>query len=279
MNVIKVLNAQPAEDGAGVKIRRVPGFDGRYLDPFLMLDELKSDHSDDYMAGFPAHPHRGIETFTYLIKGGFEHRDHLGNRKAVRAGDVQWMSTGKGVIHSEMPLADSEGLHGFQIWLNMDAKDKMNAPQYQDSAQSGLPQISSQGVHLKALAGAWTLNAEQVQSPLSNLACNGAIADINIDSKAQLEMPAMGCERVLAYIHTGSITAAGQRYQAGQLLVLDGDSAIIATTDQPSGLLLLRGEPLHQPIAHMGPFVMNTQAQLQDAIRDYQNGQFGQLSQ
>ncbi len=119
MKIIRTNKAQATQDGAGVNINRIAGFDGKSLDPYLMIDELKSDNRSDFMAGFPPHPHRGIETFTYIRKGGFEHRDQMGNVKAIRSGDVQWMSTGRGVVHSEMPLSDAQGMHGFQIWLNM----------------------------------------------------------------------------------------------------------------------------------------------------------------
>ena len=140
MKIIRTNKAHATQDGAGVNISRIAWFDGRSLDPFLMIDELNSDNKSDFMAGFPAHPHRGIETFTYIRKGGFEHQDQMGNKKAIRAGDVQWMSTGRGVIHSEMPLADAEhGMHGFQIWLNMPAKDKMRPPRYQDTTEQKSP--------------------------------------------------------------------------------------------------------------------------------------------
>ncbi len=135
MKILQILPAQPTSDGDGVNISRVADFQALALDPYLMLDEIRSDDERDYLGGFPPHPHRGMETFTYIRKGGFEHRDQLGNVRAIREGKVQWMSTGRGVVHSEMPLADAkEGLHGFQIWLNMPAKDKMRPPRYQDSA-------------------------------------------------------------------------------------------------------------------------------------------------
>ena len=172
MKVIQQLNSRATQDGDGVNISRIPGFDGKYLDPFLMIDELKSDDHSDFMGGFPAHPHRGIETFTYIIKGGFEHQDQMGSKKAIRAGDVQWMSTGFGVIHSEMPLADAkEGMHGFQIWLNMPSAEKLRAPRYQDTTEAPAPMTrNEQGVELKALAGSWQFAGEQQVSSLQDLA-------------------------------------------------------------------------------------------------------------
>lgn len=280
MKILHVIPARPTQDGDGVNIQRVAGFDGRYLDPFLMLDELKSDDRQDFIGGFPAHPHRGIETFTYIINGGFEHRDHMGNKKAVRSGDVQWMSTGRGVIHSEMPLAESDGLHGFQIWINMDSADKMNAPLYQDSSESGLPSANSaSGVSLKALAGTWQIADKQITSPLERLSAQAAIADVSAPVGAQIELPPMRSETALVYIHTGALLVAGRSFPSGTLLVIDPQQPVQASTDVESGFLMLRGQPLRQPIAHWGPFVMNTEAQLQQAVEDYRQGRFGTINE
>ncbi|WP_462156560.1 pirin family protein [Pseudoalteromonas sp. GB56] len=279
MNILHVFKAQPTQDGDGVNIQRIPGFDGRFLDPFLMIDELKSDDRQDFIGGFPAHPHRGIETFTYIIKGGFEHRDHMGNKKAVRSGDVQWMSTGRGVVHSEMPLADSEGLHGFQIWINMDSADKMNPPLYQDSSESGLPvEDNGQGLALKALAGSWQIGDKTVVSPLTRLSASAAIADVSIDSGSQVDLPAMQSETALVYIHSGSLTVQGKQYTSGTLLIVDPREPIKAQADEQAGFLMLKGQPLQQPIAHWGPFVMNTQEQLHQAVEDYRQGRFGTIA-
>ncbi|MBS3798531.1 pirin family protein [Pseudoalteromonas sp. BDTF-M6] len=276
MKVLHVLQAQPTQDGDGVNIRRVAGFDGRYLDPFLMLDELKSDDRKDYMGGFPPHPHRGIETFTYLIKGGFEHRDHLGNQKAIRSGDVQWMSTGRGVIHSEMPLAESEGLHGFQIWINMPSAEKMRPPRYQDSTSTPLPVIENgTGARLHALGGSWQVAEQIAESPLNNLAADAALADVELQPGGRLDLAPLHQSKVMVYIHTGSL-AQGQ-YKAGDLLILEPGSDIALSSEQGGGTLILAGEPLKQPIAHMGPFVMTTQEELMQAVRDYQAGRFGTI--
>ena len=280
MKILHVIPARPTQDGDGVNIQRVAGFDGRYLDPFLMIDELKSDDRQDFIGGFPSHPHRGIETFTYIINGGFEHRDHMGNKKAVRSGDVQWMSTGRGVIHSEMPLAESDGLHGFQIWINMDSADKMNAPLYQDSSESGLPSANSvSGVSLKALAGTWQIADKQITSPLERLSAQAAIADVSAPAGAQIALPPMRSETALVYIHTGALLVAGRSFPSGTLLVVDPQQPVQASTDVESGFLMLRGQPLRQPIAHWGPFVMNTEAQLQQAVEDYRQGRFGTINE
>lgn len=276
MKVLQVLQALPTQDGDGVNIRRVAGFDGRYLDPFLMLDELKSDDRKDYMGGFPPHPHRGIETFTYLIKGGFEHRDHLGNQKAIRSGDVQWMSTGRGVIHSEMPLAESDGLHGFQIWINMPSAEKMRPPRYQDSTSAPLPVIENgTGARLRALGGSWQVAEQIVESPLNNLAADAALADVELQPGGRLDLAPLDQSKVMVYIHTGSL-AQGQ-YKSGDLLILEPGSDLALSSEHGGGALILAGEPLQQPIAHMGPFVMTTQDELMQAVRDYQAGRFGTI--
>ncbi|MEC4088102.1 pirin family protein [Pseudoalteromonas rubra] len=278
MQIIRTNKAQATQDGAGVNISRIAGFDGKSLDPFLMIDELKSDNSSDYMAGFPPHPHRGIETFTYIRKGGFEHQDQMGNKKAIRAGDVQWMSTGRGVIHSEMPLSDAEqGMHGFQIWLNMPAKDKMRAPRYQDTTEQKAPVIiTDSGAELKALAGSWQLGEQTVRSPLKDLAGNGAIADVTLPPNQQVTLDMSGYGKVLIYIHTG--TLAESQFGATYQLELDPAHPVeLRSGQEGAGMLVLAGQPIGEKIAHMGPFVMNTQAELHQAVRDYQAGKFGSI--
>ncbi len=280
MQVTKVLTANATQDGDGVNIRRIPGFDGKYLDPFLMIDELKSDDESDYIGGFPPHPHRGIETFTYILKGGFEHQDQMGNKKAIRAGDVQWMSTGSGVMHSEMPLADAEqGLHGFQIWLNMPSADKMRQPQYQDTTSQPAPNFTNQkGVSLKALAGTWQFESHQLASSLQNLAANGAIADVALPAGENISLPALKQKKVMIYTHTGAVTLKQDEiFEAGKLLIIEPSSEISIHAEKTAGVLILAGDPLDQPIAHMGPFVMTTDAEIRQAISDYQNGFFGAL--
>ncbi|QPB85830.1 pirin family protein [Pseudoalteromonas rubra] len=278
MQIIRTNKAQATQDGAGVNISRIAGFDGKSLDPFLMIDELKSDNSSDYMAGFPPHPHRGIETFTYIRKGGFEHQDQMGNKKAIRAGDVQWMSTGRGVIHSEMPLSDAEqGMHGFQIWLNMPAKDKMRAPRYQDTTEQKAPVIiTDSGAELKALAGSWKLGEQTVRSPLKDLAGNGAIADVTLPPNQQITLDMSGYGKVLIYIHTGIL--AKSQFGATYQLELDPAHPVeLRSGQEGAGMLVLAGQPIGEKIAHMGPFVMNTQAELHQAVRDYQAGKFGSI--
>ncbi|WP_017216950.1 pirin family protein [Pseudoalteromonas sp. NJ631] len=274
MKIIRTNKAQATQDGAGVNINRIAGFDGKSLDPYLMIDELKSDNRSDFMAGFPPHPHRGIETFTYIRKGGFEHRDQMGNVKAIRSGDVQWMSTGRGVVHSEMPLSDAQGMHGFQIWLNMPAKDKMRAPRYQDTTEHPAPQktIAKAG-HFKALAGTWQVAGEVLTSSLQSLAGEGALADVTLTAGSQLHLELAQFGKVMIYIHSGRFENHGEQ----TLLELDPrqNFDLLATDDV--GFLILAGQPINEKIAHMGPFVMNTQEELHQAVRDYQQGRFGDI--
>jgi len=274
MQVVEVLQRQRTQDGDGVNIARVADFSGRSLDPFLMIDELKSDNRSDYIGGFPPHPHRGIETFTYMLKGGFEHQDQMGNKEVIKDGDVQWMSTGFGVVHSEMPVADSEGLHGFQIWLNMPAKHKLRPAKYQDSTNSGLPLLEKEGVYqLKALAGSWQLDGQEVSSPLMELAANGAIADLRIEAGANVSLDRKEYQQFLVFIYLGGVNG----YKEGQLLIVDSQQLIQLQADSNTGLLLFSGNKIGEPVAHLGPFVMNTQAELRQAVEDYQSGKFGTI--
>lgn len=276
MHILSKRPAMATQDGDGVNIKRVADFNFLALDPFLMIDELKSDDEKDYIGGFPPHPHRGIETFTYILKGGFEHQDQLGNKKAIKAGDVQWMSTGFGVVHSEMPLADAqEGMHGFQIWLNMPAKDKLRPAIYQDSTNAPLPVFALNNSRIKVLAGNWTIDGVQYQGDLNQLAGEGSIADLQINQSAVVPLDKQYVDFLGIYVYQGSVWGANE----GEFIVLDPDQLnSLEAGERGAGMLLFKGQPIKEKIAHMGPFVMNTQAELQQAVRDYQSGKFGELS-
>lgn len=274
MKILNVARSSPTQDGDGVKISRVSDFSGKTFDPFLMIDELKSDDKSDYMGGFPAHPHRGIETFTYIIKGGFEHQDQMGNKEVIAAGDVQWMSTGFGVVHSEMPVADEEGMHGFQIWVNMPAKEKLRPSRYQDSTATGLPEINGDGVKLRALAGHWEMNDEQVTSPLSDLAASACIADVTLAKGKSAFLDQTQFEQVFLYVHTGEVNGVS----AGHVIIVDASEPLNIKADSDSGVLVFSAQKINEKIAHMGPFVMNTDEELRQAIRDYQSGKFGEIN-
>lgn len=292
MRVINQFSARPAMDGDGVNIRRVADFDKTKFDPFLMLDEIKSGDKQDFIGGFPPHPHRGIETFTYIKKGGFEHRDQLGNVKAILAKDVQWMSTGSGVIHSEMPLADAdEGLHGFQIWVNMPANQKMRPARYEDSSETSNPESTNdKGAVLRALAGNWAFTGQNsISAPIQDLAGKAAIADLMLSTDATAELQLDRHEFVGLYLYEGTLTGESNHdqdshkhidksYTAGQYLILDSQEILeLKAGADGAGLLLFAGHPIKEKIVHMGPFVMNTQAEIKQAIEDYQEGRFGQI--
>lgn len=285
MKILSQFSAKPAMDGDGVNIRRVADFLNTKFDPFLMLDEIKSDDEHDFIGGFPPHPHRGIETFTYIRKGGFEHRDQLGNVKAIRASDVQWMSTGSGVVHSEMPLADAtDGLHGFQIWLNMPAKDKMRPAIYKDSTDTSNPEISnSDGAILRALAGDWQFAGEEtISAPVQGLAGQGIVADLMLNKNAHANIDLSQHQYAGLYLYQGNLINTEQvetkHYSEGQYLIVDSQTLLsLQSGEQGAGALIFAGDPINEEIVHMGPFVMNTQAEIRQAIEDYQAGRFGSI--
>jgi hypothetical protein len=295
MKVLSQFSAKAVRDGDGVNIRRVADFVTTKFDPFLMIDEIKSDDEQDFIGGFPAHPHRGMETFTYIRKGGFEHRDQMGNVKAIRAGDVQWMSTGFGVVHSEMPLADAvDGLHGFQIWVNMPAKDKLRPAKYQDTAGSASVEVANDtGASLKALAGDWGFKDQPlISAAIQGVAGEAGIADLSLAPNAEATLDLSQHEFVALYLYQGDLyksdsskgedsqwSSASNQHHQGEFLVIDSQSVLKLKADERgAGMLLFAGKPIREKIVQMGPFVMNTQAEIQQAIRDYQEGRFGQIA-
>ncbi|MFW6345001.1 MAG: pirin family protein [Halomonas sp.] len=265
--------SHPSQDGDGVKIRRIHDFGGG-LDPYLMLDELGSDSPDDYIGGFPPHPHRGMQTLTYVIHGGLTHEDHLGHASTIRAGDAQWMHTGRGIVHSEMPLTDHQGLHAFQLWLNLPARDKMSAPTYRDVRGSEMPTLVQGDSRLVALGGHWRLEGgESIEGPLDALAGDGAVAQLSLAAGERLTL-AQDAPTLLVYVFGGELAIAETRVPAGHLARLgEGDHLTLASRGGGEALLLA-GRPHGEPIAHYGPFVMNTQAELEQALRDYRDGTF-----
>lgn len=281
-HVDHIMVAHPSRDGAGVAISRIAGFDHPRMDPFLMIDELRSEYRDDFAAGFPPHPHRGMQTLTYMKHGGLLHEDSLGNQGAITSGGAQWMSAGKGVIHSEMPTQDSVGLHGFQLWINLPADEKMAAPRYRDVPAQQIAHHVALPVTLHALAGSWRCHAHgqspaELHGPLAELAEYGAILDIELSTGTALHIDCVADETVLVLVYNGALLVGDNAVQPvtqGQLAVTSPGNIITLATDAPAACLILRGTPLGEPVAHYGPFVMNTRAQLEQAVRDYQNGQF-----
>lgn len=271
--VLQILPARRSRDGDGVLIQRVVGQQAHDLDPFLMVDEIRSDDQADYVGGFPAHPHRGIETLTYMLSGGFVHQDNLGHRAELSNGGAQWMSAGRGIIHSEMPLIHQGLLHGFQLWINLPAAQKMKNPEYRQATARELPQLKlANGGLVRAFAGHWTLEGHTLGSPLAGMAVGARALDVQLPAGAQLSLDVPAADTVLAYVYQG-VLLAGLPIQKGQLARF-GKGEQITLTAGADGvrLLLLAGTPLAEPIAQHGPFVMNTEAEIRQAIADYRNG-------
>ncbi|MDF1764627.1 MAG: pirin family protein [Oleibacter sp.] len=274
-SLTNILPSHPTSDGDGVKIRRLALFNERLTDPFLMLDELVSDDEADYMGGFPPHPHRGMETLTYLRKGALHHKDHLHNRGEIRSGGAQWMSAGSGIIHSEMPELDGGGLHGFQLWINLPAKDKMSAPKYRDVPATEIPKITlDNGVVVSVIAGHWPIADQILNGPLDDLSSNSGYLDVYLPAQTSITIPIPQGQRAIAYVYEGKLTTQPDA-PAKALLVygLEGED-IVFTSNTDSRFLLLCGTPILEPVAHYGPFVMNTHEEIEQAIKDYNSGQF-----
>jgi redox-sensitive bicupin YhaK (pirin superfamily) len=271
----EIIRAHPSRDGDGVAIQRIAGMQHAGMDPILMIDELRSEHREDFAGGFPPHPHRGMQTLTYMKSGGIIHRDNQGNEGEIRGGGAQWMSAGRGVIHSEMPTQDSDGLHGFQLWINLPRALKMSAPRYRDIPARALSHASRDTFALTAIAGDWQVVDVTLQGPLEELAVLAAVADLQIEPGATVAVATPPGETLLGYVYEGAVEQGGSALAAQHLLVTSsGDSWEISAGERGASLLLLRGEPLAEPVAHYGPFVMNTPAEIEQALQDYRSGHF-----
>jgi redox-sensitive bicupin YhaK (pirin superfamily) len=264
-----VIHGQAVTDGGGVQIHRSLGTrELRHLDPFLMLDEIHSDDPNDYGAGFPPHPHRGFQTLTYLLAGHLRHEDVKGNSGLVRAGGMQWMNAGSGIIHSEMPEQENGLLWGFQLWVNLPAAHKMSAPAYRDIQPESIPTSHpAPGVTVRTLA-APTPGEAPLQDPHTDL----LFLDVRLEPQAQYTRAVTG--NAFVYVYEGTVQVGGQTVQAHQLAVLgDGNLVTLQATAEPSGMLMLSARPIGEPIVAKGPFVMNTQAEIETAFADYQRNQ------
>jgi len=274
--VVRIFTGQPTSDGAGVRLTRVigtPALD--HLDPFLLLDEFKSDKADDYLAGFPDHPHRGFETVTYMLAGAMRHRDHAGNQGELVAGSVQWMTAGRGIVHSEMPQQQDGLMWGFQLWVNLPARDKMTAPRYQDIPPEKIPEVElSAGVRARVIAG----EAGGVRGPVEGIATRPLYLDVRMGAGARVSLDVAAGHNAFVYVYEGRVTVddgsgGAQEVGAGQLAVLsDGDAVTATTTGSPARFLVLAARPLGEPVARYGPFVMNTREELAQAAEDYRSG-------
>lgn len=277
-SLVRGVASQASADGAGVKIQRVAGFQSADFSPFLMLDEIRSENAEDYIAGFPPHPHRGIETLTYMLSGEFEHRDHLGNHGAISSGGAQWMRAGRGIIHSEMPArAEGEvgGMHGFQLWINMAAANKMDKPCWRDIQAEAIPQLAldDEGSSIRLIAGRWTVAGEEQSAPLTDAAAEAAVADVHLAADVEVLLPLPQEHSALVFVYAGAlVTERGAIPRGNMLLYGAGESLQLRADDKGAGLLCLHGLPLREPVAHYGPFVMNTHEEIEQALRDYNNG-------
>lgn len=276
MNTPVILNrlaAQPASDGAGVKIKRVaPMGSFAQLDPFLMLDEIRSDDASDYAAGFPSHPHRGFETITYMRQGTLEHQDHMGNVGVIQSGGAQWMTAGKGVIHSEMPLQKEGAFHGFQLWLNLPAAEKLRPAEYHDLVPQSIPHVIA-GAHVVAvLGGRFKLGSEVISGPIGDRKTDPHLWDIELNGTGELPLQLDAGLHALLYLYQGEAQVNGEALSASTLHTLRPDTPVRLATTGQARLLLLAGKPLREPVVQYGPFVMNTRDQIEQAIRDYQLG-------
>ena len=276
-SVSRIVRGQPVSDGAGVKLNRIIGQrDLDMLDPFLMLDEFRSDQADDYLAGFPNHPHRGFETVTYMLAGRMRHGDNQGNSGLLSPGSVQWMTAGRGIVHSEMPEQEDGLMWGFQLWVNLPASDKMTAPRYQDIAPERIPMVEPEaGVCVRVIAG----TLRDVVGPVSGVATEPVYLDISLQPAARFDVPLPLDHSAFAYVYDGALAVVSETdtktIERGELAVLEGgDHVRIAAGDVATRLILIAGKPLKESVAKYGPFVMNTPEQIVEAIRDFQTGNF-----
>lgn len=293
--VLETRRAQPTMEGAGVKLHRAFGFtDPSELDPFLMFDDFRGDHPSDYRAGFPWHPHRGIETITYVLAGSVEHGDSLGNAGSLGAGDVQWMTAGSGILHQEMPSGDARGrMHGFQLWANLPGALKMTAPRYQDIKGAEIPEvIDDDGTRVKVITGAFWGQ----RGPVDGIAADPQYLDIFVPAGVKKRFKVDTYRRSFAYVFEGAGVFADASAPEGVLLEKEvmgqevnirdlsgnrtlvrfgtGDEIVVQTGEQGLRFLLISGAPIQEPVAWHGPIVMNTRAELETAFRELRNGTF-----
>ena len=273
IEVSKIVVPISTSDGAGVKLKRSIGLEPNYFDPFLMLDEFGSENKDDYIAGFPPHPHRGIETVTYMLAGDFEHEDSTGGKGRMSAGDVQWMKTGSGIIHSEMPAMKEGKLHGFQLWINMPASKKMSKPEYHyiDSNKIGTHKDESKFV--KVIAGKF----EKTEGPINKHNVEPIYFDVEIEKNKEFNFKLPSTHNAFIYLIAGEIKIGiktHNKVKDSTLVILNKGEQLKVSALIKSKFLLISGKPIGEKIARGGPFVMNTKSEILQANEDYHNGTF-----
>ncbi len=288
--------ATPAMEGAGVKLHRAFGFgDTAAHDPFLLFDDFRGDHPDDYRAGFPWHPHRGIETITYVLAGTVEHGDSLGNRGTLADGDIQWMTAGRGIMHQEMPVGNSRGaMHGFQLWANLPSSLKMTSPRYQDIESAAIPVLmDDDGSRIKVICGQY----KGIHGPVDGVAAEPCYLDVFLPPNTEKRLPVDTWRQAFAYVFEGSgnfsdasapfgvltehttpdgdeIVRRETSHNRSLVLFSSGDEVRVISGEQGMRFLLVSGRPIREPVAWHGPIVMNTQAQLREAVEELNNGTF-----
>lgn len=277
--ITDVVTPSLASDGAGVRLKRsiaTPTLD--HLDPFFLFDHFGSEDANDYVAGFPMHPHRGIETITYMLDGSVEHRDSLGNAGVIGAGDVQWMTAGSGILHEEMPKVGPRRLDGFQIWVNLPRQLKMTRPRYQDVAAARIPEVRRpDGARVRVVAG----EVDGVAGAVKEIFAGPSYLDVALPAGRTFEQPVPKGHTALVYVFEGEVQVGGAAPARGpavpspRLLVLgDGDVVRVHAAGGPARFLLLSAQPLHEPAVRYGPFVMNTQAEIAQALHELRSGTF-----
>ena len=277
--LLHVISSVPASDGAGVKLRRSLGSQrGLHVDPFLMLDEFFSDSPDDYLAGFPAHPHRGFETVTYMLDGHMRHEDHLGNRGDLGPGSVQWMTAARGIIHSEMPQQTQGRMRGFQLWINLPSKEKMKPAGYRDIAADEIPVVQLPvGGQVKVIAGTFRDTAGPINSGSARLSTDPTYLDVHLPGGGEFSTGLPLGHNAFLYPYEGSavVGPAGKTrplpHRAAGVLS-DGDQVRVVAGAEGVRFLLLAARPLHEPVVQYGPFVMNTREEIEQALADYRDG-------
>lgn len=273
--VMKVLPGMPATDGAGVRMTRVIATEQLdYFDPFLLLDEFRSDDPGDYIAGFPDHPHRGFETVTYMLAGAMKHGDNKGNTGLLGPGSVQWMTAGRGIIHSEMPQQEDGLMWGFQLWVNLPADQKMVEPRYQDIPAADVPETRiGENAVVRVIAG----ELEEVEGPVSGVTTEPFYFDVRCEGPAEVQLPTPESHNVFLYPYAGDISIDAERgtpVQRGNIALLGRGASVSVACDRAARFILVGGKPLNEPVARYGPFVMNTADEIRQAIMDFQAGRF-----
>ena len=269
-SIKQIVQGMPASDGAGVKLKRVLGQPLlKRLDPFLMLDEFGSEDAQDYIAGFPQHPHRGFQTVTYMLNGKMGHKDSVGNEGMIEDGGLQWMNAGKGIIHEEMPKQTEGKMRGFQLWVNLPASEKMSAPGYFDIPSRDVPEVDLSEVSLvRVLAG----NYKGVEGAVQTQAVKPQFYDFHLAKGETVTLETIASHNGFIYVYEGEVEIAAKNLGKGQLAVIDFGEELELKASDDSKLIFLSGEPINEPVVQYGPFVMNTQDEINQALRDYQTG-------